>query len=96
MSPGNGAGQHRPWLDTRPWLNPDRKHLRARAQQRVRYARYAGKITPQPCEVCGDVTVDAHHDDYSKPFEVRWLCRLHHLRLHAELRRQRKSGEAAA
>lgn len=33
-----------------------------------------GKIIPQPCEVCGKTTVQAHHDDYNKPYEVRWLC----------------------
>src|SRR5690606_23859393 len=32
------------------------------------------------CEVCGSPDVDAHHDDYSRPLEVRWLCRQHHAR----------------
>lgn len=40
-----------------------------------------GNIARLPCEVCGAEKVDAHHDDYSKPLEVRWLCRRHH-RLH--------------
>ena len=26
--------------------------------------------------------MEAHHDDYSKPFEVRWLCASCHKRLH--------------
>ena len=39
----------------------------------------SGKLIKGPCEVCGSLVVDAHHDDYSKPLEVRWLCRVHHL-----------------
>lgn len=27
--------------------------------------------------------INAHHDDYSKPLEVRWLCRSHHMKWHA-------------
>ena len=42
------------------------------------------KIIRMPCEVCGNKKSHAHHDDYSKPFEVKWLCALHHHRLHAE------------
>ena len=40
---------------------------------------YIGKR--QPCEVCG-AQADAHHEDYYKPLEVKWLCPLHHRRLH--------------
>lgn len=36
----------------------------------------------QPCEVCGNPDVVAHHDDYTKPLEVRWLCRSHHAKFH--------------
>lgn len=41
-----------------------------------------GRITKQPCEICGEPKTDAHHDDYTKPLEVRWLCRPHHVQLH--------------
>lgn len=41
-----------------------------------------GELVKGVCEVCGDPAVDAHHDDYTKPLEVRWLCRQHHIRLH--------------
>jgi len=36
-----------------------------------------GKVTRQPCEVCGE-PAQAHHEDYSKPLEVTWLCFRHH------------------
>ena len=42
-----------------------------------------------PCEVCGTTAkVHGHHDDYSKPLDVRWLCEEHHLELHEQLRRE--------
>lgn len=44
-----------------------------------------GKLHPEPCEACGIVeSVHAHHDDYAKPLNVRWLCAMHHQQWHAE------------
>lgn len=46
-----------------------------------------GRLVRKPCERCGaTVGVEAHHDDYSKPLDVRWLCPKHHMELHAKLR----------
>jgi len=33
-----------------------------------------GKLIRQSCEVCANEFAHAHHDDYSRPLEVRWLC----------------------
>jgi hypothetical protein len=38
-----------------------------------------------PCEVCGDPQTHAHHDDYSKPLDVRWFCPRHHREEHARV-----------
>jgi len=36
-----------------------------------------------PCESCGSTSfIEAHHDNYNKPLEIRWLCRSHHAKLH--------------
>lgn len=34
------------------------------------------------CEMCKLKTVHAHHEDYGKPLEVRWLCPKHHKEVH--------------
>lgn len=55
----------------------------ARLRQNARCIAYGllrrGKIQPKPCAVCGSTKrVEMHHDDYSKPREVTWLCFRHH------------------
>ena len=52
------------------------------AHARVRSAILAGKLTKCPCEICGNNIVQAHHEDYSKPLEVIWLCSKHHAWIH--------------
>jgi hypothetical protein len=58
------------------------RHL---TRRKTRHAVASGKLIGQPCEVCGATIVEAHHDDYSKPFDVRWLCRKHHREHHAKV-----------
>jgi hypothetical protein len=47
---------------------------RHEARWQVRRAIAAGRLTRKPCETCGQLNVHGHHDDYTKPLEVRWLC----------------------
>lgn len=63
-------------------LSPDEKRraiCRAHTNQLIR----RGQITRLPCEVCGQ-KAQAHHPDYTKPREIRWLCRKHHNQVHKE------------
>lgn len=51
---------------------------RYRAHYALNNAVRDGRLKRMPCEVCGVEKVQAHHTDYSKPLEVRWLCQKHH------------------
>ena len=56
-----------------------------KAQTAIQNAIKSGKLVRKPCEVCGDEKSEAHHDDYYKPIDVRWLCRTHHRQYHEKL-----------
>jgi ribosomal protein S27AE len=78
--------------------NPQRKEMALEYQRRRRRrdpikaaahiatsnAIRDGRLIRKPCESCGDANVDAHHDDYTRPLDVRWLCRRHHLAVHGK------------
>lgn len=70
-------------VTTRQWIerNPEKRA----AHTAVGNALRSGKLVRQPCETCGDPQVDAHHEDYSQPLSVRWLCKKHHLELHRKV-----------
>lgn len=62
--------------------------LQRQAHSAVSVALKNGTITKTVCVVCGADRVEGHHDDYSKPLEVVWLCRPHHGERHAALRKE--------
>ena len=62
----------------------DEQRLKANARSYANTYKGRGKLIPQPCESCGDPETESHHDDYSKPLDVRWLCRKCHLTHHAQ------------
>ena len=62
------------------WWEKNKDKLKVRSA--VRYAMKTGKLVKQPCFVCGEVEVHAHHPDYSMPLDVVWLCAIHHREVH--------------
>lgn len=89
--------QERVVANTREWRRRNPEKLAA--HNAVARALRSGKLVKGPCECEGadcNGPVHAHHDDYSKPLEVRWLCGLHHHEHHAAMRRARPAlGQAA-
>ena len=49
-----------------------------KARNVLNHAIEAGKMSRQVCSICGKKEAQAHHDDYLKPLEVKWLCIEHH------------------
>jgi len=52
------------------------------------YAQRQGWIKPQPCRDCGQLcwrVLHKHHYDYTKHFDVIWLCRKCHAKEHARI-----------
>jgi len=50
------------------------------ARQALNYHVKKGRvIKPDKCECCGEIKkVDGHHEDYTKPLLIKWLCRQCH------------------
>lgn len=57
---------------------------RYRSRAKINNALRDGRLTRQPCEVCGK-RAQAHHEDYSRPLDVRWLCKKHHDAVHERM-----------
>lgn len=71
---------------------------KARARSVFARARRKGLvIKPADCQQCGTVKrLHAHHDDYSKPLEVRWLCASCHGAHHKTENERRRQERIAA
>lgn len=64
------------------------------AHLRVQRALFNGILTrPSDCEHCEEKKqLEAHHEDYSKPLEVLWLCVECHNKRHVELNKEKRKN----
>lgn len=52
----------------------------------------SGRLLKKPCEVCGNPKSNGHHEDYSKPLDVIWLCHTHHVEAHKRINEQKRKA----
>lgn len=71
--------------------NPEKR----KAHKAVERALADGSLVQKPCEKCGDPNSQAHHEDYSKPLEVNWLCQKDHKARHTELKKATSASTVA-
>lgn len=75
--------------EARAIYNRQRKldRTQAKTHEAVRKALRRGDLVkPTKCSRCGlPKRLHAHHDDYSKPLDVMWLCQICHGLRHREL-----------
>jgi len=61
----------------------EEQRKKANARSYVNANLKKGRIEKKPCEICGTTNnLEKHHKDYSKPMDIQWLCRQHHLAVH--------------
>lgn len=63
--------------------NQNRKERKAR--NALNHAIRKGRLKRNPCERCGEKKTQGHHEDYSKPLDVVWLCIDCHGERHREI-----------
>lgn len=61
---------------------PEVARMKANARATAKMAVRNGQIKRDACLICGSQESEMHHEDYSKPLEVIWVCRPCHLGHH--------------
>lgn len=83
------AERHREENNARSRTYAVNNREKRQAQKKVQNAIASGQLKrATQCSICCDSnsTIHAHHDDYSRPLSVRWLCSRCHNRHHADIR----------
>lgn len=64
--------------------SPEERLKRRKARSKLNHFLRDKRIQRPNCELCND-KAEAHHDDYNKPLDVRWLCFNHHHEYHKSI-----------
>lgn len=68
--------------------NPEKALAWGRLNDAIRYGKI---VKPNECVLCKiKCNPEAHHSDYSKPYDVMWLCSRCHHDLHKRIRNEKR------
>lgn len=62
----------------------ERDPVKVAARNKIRGLISDGRLIRGKCVICDKPEAQAHHEDYSKPFEIYWLCPSHHNEAHKD------------
>lgn len=68
------------------YYRQDKERIKVWARYTLRNAIARGTIQSESCAQCMLPKAEAHHPDYTSPYDVIWLCRPHHRKLHTSLK----------
>jgi len=69
---------------TQRYVSKEENKQKVKARILLNRAVDRGEVLARACEVAEECVgrVEAHHDDYTKPLEVHWVCKKHHTAQH--------------
>ncbi len=74
--------QQRYWRHKKILDKANTKENKKKVQWQWTHFKKKNNIIPERCVVCNSKETECHHEDYTKPFEVIWMCPYHHMKLH--------------
>ena len=60
--------------------NPKKYNCRVVVKKQIAAGRIVASSACMGC--CRNIKTEAHHDDYNKPLQIRWLCKQCHEKWH--------------
>jgi phosphoenolpyruvate synthase/pyruvate phosphate dikinase len=78
-----------PYQRVKEWR--ERNKEKRKAQIIVFVAVRNGTLKQLVCEVCGSEKSEAHHENYTMPLKIMWLCKEHHIIADFNRRHKEKS-----
>ena len=66
-------------LENKLYRSKKEEIIKSECRKKTNTAIRNGILIRKPCEICNtNINVECHHEDYSRPLFIKWLCVKHH------------------